>query len=297
MGQHGAYGEQLRNTFHLDSAPAFVTRALRRTEIAATWIRCDIENNGLSAAIPREDAFLISVQVRDCPRHDMWIDGRPVETGHLKPGTTCIYDLRRSPVANSISPFETVHFYMPRTALNAIAEIENGGRIDEFDHNPGLGVEDPIVSGLGHAMLPAFHRPEAANGLFVDHVTVAAAAHFIRAYGGNPAQRPAEDRLAPWHERRVKELLSEHLDGDLTVTRLAAECGMPVTRFTRAFRRSTGLLPHRWLLRRRVEVALDMFERTKLGITQVAQACGFTDEAHLRRAMRQFAKAMPEGMR
>ena len=179
MSQRGAYGEQLGSTFHLKSAPAFVTQALRKTEIAATYIRCDIENNGLTAPIPREDAFLIALQVRDCPLHDMWIDGRPVETGHLAAGTTCIYDLRRSPIANSISPFETVHFYLPRAALDAIADIENRPKVDNIDHNPGIGVDDPVTCGLGSALLPAFQRADEVNCLFVDHITVAVAAHFI----------------------------------------------------------------------------------------------------------------------
>ena len=294
MGRRGAYGEQLRSTFHLESAPVFVTQALRKTEIAATYIRCDIENNGLTAPIPREDAFLMTLQVRDCPRHDMWIDGRPVETAHLAAGTTCIYDLRHSPITNSISPFETVHFYMPRAALDGIAEIENGQKIDDIDHNPGIGVDDPVMRGLGLALLPAFQRAAEANNLFVDHVTVAAAAHFIRTYGGKTAPGRAHDRLAAWQEARIKEVLSANLDGQVSVSSLAAECGLPVTRFTQAFHRSTGMPPHRWLVQRRVNKALDLLRRSKLALAEVAAACGFSDEAHLRRALWRMTASTPE---
>jgi AraC-like DNA-binding protein len=287
MGRHGAYGERLRSTFHLRSAPAFVTQALCKTEIAATYIRCDSENNGLTAPIPREDAFLVALQVRDCPRHDMWIDGRPVETGYLSAGTTCIYDLRRSPIANSISPFETVHFYLPRAALDGIAEIEDGAKVGDIDHNPGLGVADPVTCSLGLALLPAFQRADEADRLFVDHVTVAVAAHFVHTYGGKAVRRPAEDRLASWQEVRIKEILSANLDGEVSVSSLARECGLPVMRFTRAFRRSTGLTPHGWLLRRRLDKALELLRRPSGHTTaEIAAACGFASEAHLQRTLR-----------
>jgi len=297
MSQRGAYGERLRSTFHLKSAPVFVTQTLRKTEIAATYIRCDIENNGLTAPIPREDAFLITLQVRDCPLHDMWIDGRPVETAYLAAGTTCIYDLRRGPIANSISPFESVHFYLPRAALDGIAEIEGGPKVDDIDHNPGVGVDDAVTRGLGLALLPAFKSGDEANCLFVDHVTVATAAHFIQAYGGKPASVRSDDRLAAWQEARIKEILSANLDGQVSVSSLAAECGLPVPRFTRAFQHSTGTPPHRWLLRRRIDKALDLLRRPRSTVAEVAVACGFVDEAHLRRAFSRMTGSSPEVLR
>jgi AraC-like DNA-binding protein len=57
----------------------FVTRSLQTSKITVTEIKCDIVNNGLTAPIPHEDAFLITVQLWDCPRHD-----RQVLSGHLQ---------------------------------------------------------------------------------------------------------------------------------------------------------------------------------------------------------------------
>src|SRR5262245_61042119 len=108
MATRGAYGQNLADCFRLDAAPAFVSRTLRQSHIAVTHILCDIANNGLSTPIPREDAFLVTLQVRACPAHDLWIDGRAMKTGPLPAGTTCIYDLRRNPMVNSISPFENL---------------------------------------------------------------------------------------------------------------------------------------------------------------------------------------------
>ena len=46
----------------------FVTRSLQTSKITVTEIKCDIVNNGLTAPIPREDAFLITVQTMGLPK-------------------------------------------------------------------------------------------------------------------------------------------------------------------------------------------------------------------------------------
>jgi hypothetical protein len=70
MGDHGAYSQRLGDHFHLASAPAFVAWTLKKSEIAVTEIKCDVENNGPTSPIPREDAILVTLQVRDRPRHE-----------------------------------------------------------------------------------------------------------------------------------------------------------------------------------------------------------------------------------
>jgi AraC family transcriptional regulator len=152
--------------------------------LAVTKLKCDIENNGLSAPIPREDALPVILQLKFCPAHDLWIDGEPVKTAPLPAGAVSIYDLRTNPIANSISTFHNLHFYFPRAALDAINDAEGAPRCREIDHNPGEGFEDAIIRGLGLSLLHAFERPREANTLFVNHVTTATAAYVVSLLGG-----------------------------------------------------------------------------------------------------------------
>jgi hypothetical protein len=241
VAKHGAYGQRLADAFHLERAPAFVTRSLKKSKIAVTEIKCDVVNNGLTAPINRENAFLITVQLRDCPKHDLFIDHRQVSTGHLRPGSVSIYDLRSNPIANSISPFHSLHFYVPRAALDVIADMEGCSRVDEFNNHPGLGSVDASLGLLSSALLPAFRRPEKADQVIVDHLTVAAVAHALKTYGvGGREVASNPVTLAPWQERRAKEILSSRLNGEVCVSDLASECGLPTSAFLRAFRRTTA---------------------------------------------------------
>jgi hypothetical protein len=47
-----------------------MTRVLRKATIAATEIRSDHPNRGMSKSIPREDAYLVGLQLRDYPRRE-----------------------------------------------------------------------------------------------------------------------------------------------------------------------------------------------------------------------------------
>jgi AraC family transcriptional regulator len=292
MAARGAYGQNLANFFHLGTAPSFISRTLSHSQIAVTQIVCNEENHGLTA-IPREDAFLVTLQLMDCPAHDLWIDGKAVKTGPLAAGTTCVYDLRRNPTVNSISPFRNLHFYFPRNALDAAADGGDTSSLDSIPHNPGLGMDDAVIRGLGMSLLSAFERPgDEVSGLFVEHITTAAAAYVARLFGAAP-ETSVTGGLARWQEERTKEMLSSRLDGVVSIAQLARECGLSARAFSSAFQQSTGMLPHRWLLEQRIEKAKNLLN-ANLPLSEVAAACGFAGAEHLKRVFKQRNRVLPE---
>jgi AraC family transcriptional regulator len=295
----GAYGQRLADVFQLERAPAFVTHSLQKSQIAVTEIKCDIVDNGLTAPIPREDAFLVTLQLRDCPRHDLFIDDRAMRTGHLRVGAVSIYDLRTNPIANSISPFHSLHFYIPRRAFDLIADMEGCSRVDEFRNDPGLGAVDPCLGELGTTLLPTFRRPEEASQIFVDYITIAVAAHSLKTYGTSSRPiEPMKTALAPSQERRAKEMLRSRLDGEILVSDLANECGLSLGMFLRAFRVSTGTTPHRWLQQQRVDRAKSMLRRNpEVSLQNVALTCGFASESHLVRTFKRLTDTHPGAWR
>lgn len=252
----GAFGDRLGNCFRLAEAPAFIAQGLDAGEVAVTRIRCERTNNGLTNPIPREDALLVAVQLRDCARHELWIDGRRRITGPLSAGVTCVYDLRTNPVAYSIDTFETLHFYLPARVLDAIADEEGWGDARGFAHEPGLGLLDPVAHHLALSLMPAFEHPGAATTLYVDYVVTAMAGHASR-FGRRVIGRSSGKGLSLQQERRAKELLVAHADdGELTVARLVAACGLSASAFRRGFFAATGRRPHEWLADYRHAIAI-----------------------------------------
>ena len=118
--------------------------------------------------------------------------------------------------------------------------------------------------------------------MFVDHVLLALGIHVAQTYAGmRPLSPPIRGGLAAWQVKRAKEILSANLDGRVPLKEVARACGLSVSYFSRAFRRSVGVTPHNWLLTLRVEVAKQKLREGRLSLRDVALACGFADQSHL----------------
>ena len=298
MATSDGYGQRLGERLRVENAPAIVTKTLHKAEIAVTEIRCDDPLPGMTSSIHREDAFLVGLQLRDFPHHEYWEDGRQMPVCDLRAGDLVFYDLKRDPVALLDKPHHSLLFYLPRAALNAIADDAAAPRIGDLDYKPGAAVNDAMISGLGSTILPALSHADQANRLFVDHVVLAAGIHLASTYGGlRPVVRPVRGGLAPWQERRAKEVLSANLDGGVPLKDVARECRLSVSHFSRAFRSSMGVAPHSWLLTRRVEVAKQKLRDSRLPLAEVAMACGFADQSHLTRVFTRMVGVSPGAWR
>ena len=247
MVEAGAYGERLRKTFKIETAPFFVAKTLTNARIAVTEIRCERENAGLTEPIPVEDSFLLTIQLRDVAAHGMFLDGQQVPTSYLKAGTANFYDLRSSPMANSVSAFHHISFYVPRAALQAIAEKEGIAAADAFNQNPGVGIVDPTLHNLARAMTPCFRDPRLANPLFVDHVAVAATAHAVKSHACSTRRKARILKpLSADETARATEQLAEHLDGDIRLDELSADSGISPLDFAISFENTVGSTIHAW---------------------------------------------------
>lgn len=282
IGSH--YKNQLAQAFKMQNAPTLITRALHKSTMAVTELRCDQRDFGRTTSMPGEDAYLVAVQLRACHDHDLYFDGRLVRPENWSPGITTIFDLRRDPIADIRDPFHSLMFYLPRRVLDAIAEESGARRIGDLRDHPGVGLVDPVVGNLLSSLLPTMAKPQEANSIFLDHVALALSVHVAQIYGGMTSGKGScRGGLAPWQVRRAKEMMEAMMKEDLTLAELASACNLSVRHFARAFRQSTGLPPHRWLLNFRVQHARELLANQNLSLTQVATLCGFADQSHFTR--------------
>ena len=90
--------------------------------------------------------------------------------------------------------------------------------------------------------------------------------------------RPARGGLAPWQERRAKEILRANLQGVP-----ARECDLSVSHFSHAFRRTLGVAPYNWLIEQRIVLSKEKLHDDRLSLSDVAAECGFSDQSHFTR--------------
>jgi AraC-like DNA-binding protein len=297
-GGSGAIGQRLADLFQVNAAPAFIVRKLGVTKMAVTEIRADDPVLGLTPPVPTEDAFLLSLMFRGLDNHEAWESERPCPRHSIAAGQFIIRDLKREQAALIEQPHHSLQLYLPRAALDEIADDAEVSRIGELRYRPGVPFSDPVVWHLGSCLLPALEHSEQANRLFLEHVTLALGIHVAHTYGDlKPLSKTHKGGLTGWQEKRAKELLSANLSGGVSLRELAEQCGLSVNHFSRAFKQSTGLAPHQWLIRRRVEVATAVLSNPHISLAEVALICGFADQSHLTRVFSHIMGTSPGAWR
>src|ERR1700721_1264860 len=136
-----AYGRRLGEAVRVENAPAIVTRALRTADMAVTEIR--------------------------------WDNPLPQMSDPIQQKEICLHDLKREPRGLIDKPYHALAFYLPRAALDEIADDANAPPIRDLSYEPGASVNDVTIFRLGSLLLPALSHPNQANALFVDHVLLA----------------------------------------------------------------------------------------------------------------------------
>ncbi|MDN4999275.1 helix-turn-helix domain-containing protein [Bradyrhizobium sp. GCM10027634] len=276
------HGPRLGQLLQVRNAPALITRSLRSAELAVTETRQDSPERTLSGSFPSDDAYFVSLKLRDYPECECWERSRCVIKADIRAGATYLYDLKRDPRYVIDKPFHSLFFYLPRSALNDLAKQTGAQGFGELACLPGIGHDDAVIRHLGATLLEALHRSDEANQLFIDHMMLALTAHVAQTYGGlRPAAEPSRSGLAPWQMNRACERLEADLGGKLSLQQIAAEFDLSVSHFSRAFRISTGLPPHQWLLRQRVKAAKQLMTVRDLPLSEIAISAGFANQSHL----------------
>ncbi|MBF5092194.1 helix-turn-helix transcriptional regulator [Novosphingobium sp. NBM11] len=103
--------------------------------------------------------------------------------------------------------------------------------------------------------------------------------------------------LASWQVRRVTDYIDQKLETPLITEELAAVARLSTGHFCRAFKVSLGETPHAYVIRQRLRRAQTLMIHTRDTLSQIACACGLTDQAHLTRLFRRIVGKTPMSWR
>ncbi|WAC27943.1 helix-turn-helix domain-containing protein [Ancylobacter sp. SL191] len=178
---------------------------------------------------------------------------------------------------------------------------------------------DPVVRRLSRALDEA-ERTESSEpatrdfgGLYADALRLAIVArlagsdaedlsgapHFIAPEPQVDAEAPVREPRRPksglpkWRFKRVAAYVEEHLGTSITLADMAGAAGLSRMHFAAQFRVLTGLRPHEYLLRQRIERAQQMLVETRDPLVEIALAVGFQTQAHFTTVFRRFVGDTP----
>lgn len=141
----------------------------------------------------------------------------------------------------------------------------------------------------------------ASNAVSNPYAEAAGAAlcrELIRLNGDRLPPRPGRQTgLAPWQQKRVADYIEARLDARLRIADMAALANLSSFHFSRAFKQSFGMPPHRYHMMRRVEAAKTLLSETATPMTEIALRLGFSEASSLSAGFRRMTGVSPSAYR
>ena len=142
-----------------------------------------------------------------------------------------------------------------------------------------IGIEDQGVRLTLIAIKQEIEAPGLNSRLYIDTLLMLLLTRLMRCASNFATPRqPAyvKGGLPNWRLKRALELLEADHTKTPSLAELAGPLRLHPTFFCRAFKQSTGLSPHRYLLEHRVNRAKEMMKDQNRTLTEIALDCGFS---------------------
>lgn len=104
----------------------------------------------------------------------------------------------------------------------------------------------------------------------------------------NSLDKEKNGRLWSADIAQVMELISNDISEKLTLKSLSSSANISKSTLNRMFKSILGISPMEYVNKRRIELAKSYLKEGKLSKSEIAQACGFYDSAHLNKNLKSF---------
>jgi AraC family transcriptional regulator len=153
---------------------------------------------------------------------------------------------------------------------------------------------DTQVAGMLNAMLAEARAGNPAGNLFSQSISIALLAHIFNRYDRVKAVKREVGRLTPRQSELISRYVRDRIDGELSIAGLAALLNLSPSYFCKAFVKSFGITPHRFVLNERISLAKQKLQQTTAPHqAELAKILGFADQAHFSNAFRKIVGCTP----
>jgi AraC family transcriptional regulator len=160
---------------------------------------------------------------------------------------------------------------------------------------PQLHLRDPRIEHIGWALKEELEADDPLGRLYAESLGVALVVHLLRRYA--PVSPRVAFGLSKMRLRRITDYIHEHLATDLSLSELARVADVSPSHFNVLFKKAVGVPVHQYVVRTRVEYAIDLIVAGGIPLSQVALQSGFANQGHMARSMRRIAGMTPGSLR
>lgn len=103
--------------------------------------------------------------------------------------------------------------------------------------------------------------------------------------------------LQNWRLKRVIDHVDARLAETITLAGMAKVAGLTRMHFARQFKAATGMRPHEYVLRRRIERAKELLRNSRFTLVDIALGVGFQTQSHFATVFKRFVGRTPHQWR
>jgi AraC family transcriptional regulator len=209
------------------------------------------------------------------------------------PGTLCVMPRNVTTEWAVDGWIHLFHLYVPRPAFDRAVLEALDADPDKVQLMERIYFHDPAVENMVRSCLFGFDWTDSADRIALGHVGRAMIATLVSRFTNRATHATrAVGGLSPAVGRRLVEFIDANLAAELAIDDLAREAGLSPFHFARAFKRTMGEGPHRFVSRRRIERAKQCLA-AGMPPAAVAAACGFSSQSHFTQRFRDFTGTTP----
>jgi AraC family transcriptional regulator len=193
---------------------------------------------------------------------------------------------------------EFVVVHLAPSLLHCIADEWSEGGIRDLELANEFRTRDPKIERLVLELCDEHRTHDVASGVCAEALANQLAVQLVRGHSkARVIREPPADGLSRTALAAATDYIEANLADDLTVQDVARAVSMSAGRFAHAFRNSTGVAPHRYIVERRVELAKRLLRETGLPIANLATRAGFSTHAHFCTTFQRFVGLTPSRYR
>jgi AraC-like DNA-binding protein len=245
--------------------------------VATRWRSLEYQTREVRAETP-SDGHVVAVVLRN-ENVLFSVGARTVHNGVVTPGTVHVTEPAAATRCVFRGPYDVLHLHVANRAIAEICRDLSAPAPTAFHPQPSLA-RDPMIERLARALLASEQIGGSYGRLYADGVSIAIVARLLGLNQSNAADRPKVAELAKWRLKRAMEYIEASLADSVRLADIAEAAGLTRMHFAAQFRAATGLRPHEYLLRRRIERAQEKLAGTRMSLVDVALSVGFQTQSH-----------------
>jgi AraC family transcriptional regulator len=266
---------------------------LQGSVLVSRWTRYD--DRPVEVIDPGNSAYHCVGLNLKCTEVTFTYAGRTLVQGRLTAGRLQVTAPGTPVSAVFQAPSDVLHLFISQRVLAECFDDLFGRRHrgEILIDDPTL-VHDPAIERLGQALAVSQSGDMALGKVFADSVSLAIVSRLVSRHFTSVRRQTREAAALPqWRMSRVVEYVDAHLSEAIGLADIAESAGLTRMHFAAQFRRATGLRPHEYLLRRRIEHAQSLLRTPRYSIIDVALSCGFRSQGHFTTVFKHFVGETP----